>query len=478
MQEAPVWGLYFDIRPTLYKLNSQMKETTLLIKRNRPSIESAGSPRYRLFATVVLLLPLVTFPVSGQLVWTANTNTQVSTVAFSPDGTQLASGSESDIIRLWSVTDGNDIGRLDAPELVPGTLAFSPDGVLIASIANLIQGAPPSFDAYVVLIDVISGEEKLRFLAHEDEIASIAFSPDGTQLATGAWDNTIKLWDVTTGTQINLFEGHIDWINSIAFSPDGTQLASASDDETARLWDVAGGELIKVFEGHTNWVTSVAFSPDGTQLATGSWDETARLWNVLTGNEVHKFQHTSIVFSVAFSPDGTQMASSGGTLGNRDSGNSDSGNLDFNIRLWDTATGNEIRRFEGHTDLVGSVAYSPNGRYLASASADSTIRLWEAASQVAAEQITELPTSIILDQNYPNPFNPATTIRFQLPNPAHVRLRVFDALGRHVSTLVDSPRTAGYHQVHFRAADLSSGTYFYQLRTGTTSITRWMQLVR
>ena len=99
---------------------------------------------------------------------------------------------------------------------------------------------------------------------------SVAFSPDGTRLASGSFDNSVRLWDVVTGNEIRRFEGHTDWVLSVAFSPDATRLASGSYDRTVRLWDVATGDEVRRFEGHTEVVYSVAFSPDGTRLASGS----------------------------------------------------------------------------------------------------------------------------------------------------------------------------------------------------------------
>ena len=115
---------------------------------------------------------------------------------------------------------------------------------------------------------------------HSNGVYSVAFSPDGKMLASGAGDKTVKLWDVSSGGQIASLEDHTDWVYSVAFSTDGKLLASGSNDESVKLWDVTGGEPIATLEGHTEGVTSVAFSDYGTRLASGSWDGMILLWDM------------------------------------------------------------------------------------------------------------------------------------------------------------------------------------------------------
>ena len=132
--------------------------------------------------------------------------------------------------------------------------------------------------------------EQNRFRGHTDsdsdhkEIASLAYSIDGTIFASGSWDNTIRLWDANTGAHLKTLIGHESSVNSIAFSPDGKTLASGSQDETIRLWDIATGTLLKTYKAHSNDVYSVVFSPDGTMLASGGRDNTIRLWELLQVN--------------------------------------------------------------------------------------------------------------------------------------------------------------------------------------------------
>ncbi len=170
--------------------------------------------------------------------------------------------------------------------------------------------------------------------------------------------------DHLTPPPVRTFKGHAHWIKSVAFSPDGTLLATGSRDKTIRLWCVADGTPVRTLKGHTHWVNSVAFSPDGTLLATGANDRTVRLWRVADGGPVRTLKgHTDLVNSVAFSPNGVLLAT---------------GANDRTVRLWRVATG-EVRTLEGHAGLtpwIKSVAFSPDGTLLASGADDKTVRLW------------------------------------------------------------------------------------------------------
>ena len=158
-------------------------------------------------------------------------------------------------------------------------------------------------------VDLLTGQTAIYENATYSP-SSMAYSPDGTILASGGWDRAIRLWDTATGEDIKILTGHRSGVRSLAFSPDGKILASGSYDDTVRLWDVDTGETLHTLAEHTDRVNNVAFSPNGDIVASGGWDQTVRLWDVATGELIRTITgHTSLVRAVAFSPDGDMVAS-------------------------------------------------------------------------------------------------------------------------------------------------------------------------
>lgn len=233
------------------------------------------------------------------------------------------------------------------------SVAFSPEGAILASGAD--NG----------MVQMWQGDDGslLRTLGrHKSSVYSVAFSPDGKTLASASWDKTVYLWRTDDGSLLRTLKGHSSSVYSIAFSPDGQTLASGSQDKTVRLWRADSANLLHILKGHNSRVCSVAFSPDGRFLASASWDKTVRLWQVDNGNLLHILRrHESRVFSVVFSPDGKTLAS---------------GSQDKTVRLWRVDDGSLLHTLEKHTGSVESVAFSANGAILVSGAADGTVRLW------------------------------------------------------------------------------------------------------
>ncbi|TMR98809.1 AAA family ATPase [Nonomuraea basaltis] len=300
----------------------------------------------------------------------------LTALAFSPDGSIIATGSDDGTTRLWDTASRR---RLGAPITRPKyecssvDLGFSPDGRTLAAAC---------YDT-VRFYDVATLREVGAPLKPGSVVTAFAYNPDGKTFATGNSKGVIRQWDVAThrpygAPMVHPHDGpdHTHPIHRVTFSRDGATLATAGDDGTARLWDAATSRRLGApFTGHTQPVTDVAISPDGTALATVSWDRTGRLWDVATRRQTGRLKdRTAGYHSIAFSPDGTRIATGG-----------DSGRT----VVWDTASRQQLFALADNFSGVEGVAFSPDGKLLAAAGGDGVVRL--ADPQIHQQIGTRMP---------------------------------------------------------------------------------------
>ncbi|KAJ7254335.1 WD40-repeat-containing domain protein [Mycena haematopus] len=319
----------------------------------------------------------------------------VNSVAFSPDGKWIVSGSDDKTVRVWDSESGEVVaGPFNGHTNCVNSVAFSPNGKYIVSGSD---------DNTVCVWDAESGEVVAGPLhGHTSWVKSVAFSPDSKHIVSGSNDLTVCVWDAESGEVVaGPFNGHTDCVNSVAFSPDNKQIVSGSDDGhcACGMQRAASGDVVAgPFNGHTSMVSTVAFSPDGKQIVSGSYDNTVRVWDAKSGEVVAGpfSSHTHWVKSVAFSPDSKHIVSGSddNTIAARwllgiqcriltDGKWIVSGSNDRTVCVWDAESGNVVAGpFDGHTSLVNSVAFSPDGKRIVSGlnDTDSRVCIWDAES--------------------------------------------------------------------------------------------------
>jgi WD40 repeat protein/serine/threonine protein kinase len=275
---------------------------------------------------------------------------------------RIATSARSSIVRLFDARSGEETAELKH-ESVVDCIAFSPDGTRIATGAT---------DRFAHVFDVASGAELFPPLAHHLEVWSLDWSPDGTLLATGGADHQIYLWDARTGAPRAEWRGAAKFIRTVRFSPDGLQLLSGGDEHVARIWAANGGRLLQELAGGKQAISDAQFSPDGRRVVTTA--EEPRLWSSAPLRALRVWEgHSEKVESVTLGPDERRFATSG---------------QDQVGKIWDVASGALVLTLAGHTDTVTSIAFSPDGLRAVTASRDRTARVWDLATGATVAVLT------------------------------------------------------------------------------------------
>jgi WD40 repeat protein len=327
----------------------------------------------------------------------------VNSVSFAPDGARLISGGGDRTTKLWDAATGQLLHTYEGFLGEVSAVAFSPDGARILSGEKLtkILTQTSSDKGALKLWDMATGRLLRSFGRESDPINAVAFSPDGTSVLSG-YGSILELWDATSGAlrlKVDLIPDikqdarmtveelgasffRDEKVSSVGFSPDGRRLLSGSgnfryENDSLKLWDAATGQLLRSFNRHQpevicctpSWVKSAAYSLDGTKILSGGPSGEVgdpKLWDAATGKELRVFHgHSNGVTSVAFSPDGKRALT---------------GSTDKTLKMWDVASGQLVHSFEGHLGEVRSVSFSRDGRRVASGGSDGSLRIWDARS--------------------------------------------------------------------------------------------------
>jgi WD40 repeat protein len=282
----------------------------------------------------------------------------IVSVAFSPDGSRVATASwwenpNEGEVRIWDFNERRLIATPNHQDAL-GSVAFSADGGLLAF---------GTFNHGVTVWSIALGQEVASFPVRQRPRVGcgLSFSPEEHMLAIGDNEGAVTVWDTEAKVRRLTLSGHRAAVSSVVFLPDAKTLASASRDGSVRLWNLATGQSIAEFQ-HSDGVQSVAVSKDGKTLVSGGWQNTIHVWDI--GSRTQLFvltNHTAWVSSLAFSPDGKSLVSA---------------SADHTLRLWDAATWQEIDTLRGHHDEVSGVIFSPDGKWLLSGAKNGEVKIW------------------------------------------------------------------------------------------------------
>jgi YD repeat-containing protein len=303
----------------------------------------------------------------------ARTESHADSLAFSPDGKSLAMGSDGTVV-VWDLATGKatvlDMGPTDTSQTA---VTFSPDGKTLAVASE--EKAPRFCDTDTL-------RERPGAAGHTSPVLALAFSPDGKTLATGAHDRSVRFWDAATGKETTGKRGQTVHVNCLAFSPDGRRLLAAASlsglwaDPSVWMWDADTGENLFHFRGHNSAIWRVLFAADGKTFVTGGSDGDVAVWDSGTGKEVRRFKRVAgAVFDVSLSPDGQALAAGG-----YDNVPGQGEHTEGVVRLLDFATGRARPALWAHEQAVLCVAFSRDGRALASSGYQEPVLLWELAT--------------------------------------------------------------------------------------------------
>ncbi len=275
-------------------------------------------------------------------------------MAWSPDGSRIASVGADKTVQVWDATTGMNLFTYSKHKGTTNGIAWLPQaGTRIASASG---------DTTVQVWDSTTGDHILTYRGHTANVRGLTWSPDGKHIASGGNDNTVQVWDATNGTTSFTCSRHSNFVWFLKWSPDGTRIASASEDTTVQVFDASNGNPIFTYKGHTKGVQALAWAPDSKRIASASADTTVQVWDANTGQNVYTYHgHNDAIQGLSWSPNGARLASSS-----------------HDVQVWDASNGGNVFIYTVQGPLIHGVSWSPDGTRLASASDDQTVNVWQA----------------------------------------------------------------------------------------------------
>lgn len=296
----------------------------------------------------------------------------VTGIRFSTDDSVLITSSADSTIRIWKRISGEIVREIKQPSGV-AHMDLSADGKYIVT---------GGYDSIVRLFSTSQGELIREYKGHIGTVWHVAISNDGKKIASGGNDGIVNIWEVETANLLHKLKGHDRIVWSVKFSPDGLQVVSTSFDYSIKLWNVIDGKLVWDNKEHKETVVDIAYSHDGKMLASTSDDRTIKIWNVTEQKLIRTMKVAEHVQAIAFSPDDKRLITGGrdkpmiGEFLQQIFGDSKF-NRGVSARLWDVRTGSLLQTFSEHSNDVTDVAYSHDGKWIATASSDKTAELWK-----------------------------------------------------------------------------------------------------
>ncbi|NQU38358.1 MAG: protein kinase [Lentisphaerae bacterium] len=279
----------------------------------------------------------------------------LSAVTFDGASRRLLALTGANVAQVWDASTGQRRLELMGHDGVVTAAAFSPDGQLAVTGAR---------DGELMVWDASQEGGAMTLGGHAGAVVTARFDPTASRVVTAAEDGYVRIWDTTDGRLIRTLNRQTGRLTCATFSPDGRQIVSASDGGTTRIWDAESGGMLRALSGHGGAITWSDYSPDGRRLVTAGQDG-LRVWEVDSGTRPLTIRADQAVSRVAlFSPDGRHVLMAGA-----------------GVQIWDAVSGEDAGRFDGHSDHVAAVAFSPDGQWVISGSRDMTARVWRLADQ-------------------------------------------------------------------------------------------------